>query len=108
MLLLEGIGLTGLIGLFPPTREMWTVTGILVVLLVAYVWLLLQIRARETAPARAESVDLPPARARPRTVDLPLAPVEPSLQVRVRPPGEPQVVVVRDPDAPLRRAGLAG
>ena len=96
MLLLEGIGLTALIGLFPPTRGMWTVTGVLVVLLVAYVWLLLQIRAREVVPAAApvERVVLPPA------------PVEPSLEVRA--PGEPRIVVIRDADAPARRARVAG
>ena len=96
MLLLEGIGLTGLIGLFPPTRGMWAVTGALAALLVAYVWMLLQIRAREAVPAAApvERVVLPPA------------PVEPSLEVRA--PGEPRIVVIRDADAPARRARVAG
>lgn len=96
-LLLEGIGLTGLIGLFPPLRDMWMVTGILIVLLVAYVWLLLQLRARETVPAAAPA---------PRRVTLPPPPIEPSPQIGA--PGEPRVVVIRDEDAPARRAGIAG
>jgi hypothetical protein len=44
--LLESIGLTALIGLVPPLRMMWYATGILLVLLGAYVWLLVSIRAR--------------------------------------------------------------
>lgn len=58
-LLLEGIGLTGLIGLFPPLREMWWLTGILIALLGGYVWMLLQIKAQEgsaRAPAGSEVV----------------------------------------------------
>ncbi|HEX6208474.1 MAG TPA: hypothetical protein VF058_08980, partial [Actinomycetota bacterium] len=39
--LLEGIGLTALIGSVPPLREMWVLSGILVALLGAYVWMLL-------------------------------------------------------------------
>jgi hypothetical protein len=39
--LVESIGLTFLIGLVPPLRPMWAVTGILVAALGAYVWLLL-------------------------------------------------------------------
>lgn len=96
MLLLEGIGFTGLIGLFPPTRGMWVVTGVLAALLVAYVWMLLQIRAREAPPAAAPA----------EPVVLPPAPIEPSLDVRA--PGEPRIVVIRDTDAPVRRARVAG
>lgn len=97
VLLLEGIGFTGLIGLFPPLRDMWMVTGILLVLLVGYVWLLLQLRVREAAPTAvpAQQVTLPPP------------PVEPSPEIRSA-PGEPRVVVIRDEDAPARRAGIAG
>lgn len=96
VLLLEGIGFTGLVGVFPPLRDMWMVTGILIVLLVAYTWLLLQIRARETAPAvPAQPVTLPPP------------PIEPSPEIRAA-PGEPRIVVIRDADAPARRARVAG
>jgi hypothetical protein len=47
--LLEAIGITFLIGLVPPLREMWTATGMLVALLVAYVWLLLTIKHKAAA-----------------------------------------------------------
>lgn len=42
--LLEAIGLTFLIGLFPPLRAMWVATGVLAALLGTYVWLLLQLK----------------------------------------------------------------
>jgi len=61
MTLLEVMGLTTLMGLFPPLRAMLYVTGFLVALLVAYVALLLKLRAdekagrvRRTTAARAE------------------------------------------------------
>lgn len=43
--LLESIGLTGLIGAVPPLRGMWMVTAALLGVLVFYVYLLLQLRA---------------------------------------------------------------
>jgi len=46
VVLLEAITLTLLIGLVPPLRPMWYVTGILLLLLAAYVWLLLWIKER--------------------------------------------------------------
>jgi hypothetical protein len=49
---LESIGLTFLIGLVPPLRAMWYATGILLLLLGAYVWLLVSLKARAE---RAES-----------------------------------------------------
>lgn len=51
--LLEAIGLTGLIGLFPPLRGMLAVSSLLVVLLVAYTALVIQ--ATRTAPVRREA-----------------------------------------------------
>src|SRR5262245_13617202 len=54
--LLEAIGITFLIGLVPPLRVAWAVTGAVVALLAVYVWLLLTIKHREstfrTAPHR--------------------------------------------------------
>jgi hypothetical protein len=47
--LLEAVGLTGLMGLFPPLRGMLVVAGVLVALLVAYTALVIQ--ATRTAPA---------------------------------------------------------
>ena len=44
--LLESIGLTFLIGLVPPLRTVWALTGIFAGLLVLYVWLLLSIKHR--------------------------------------------------------------
>ena len=48
--LLEGIGLTFLIGLVPPLRVIWGVTAALGALLVLYVWLLLTIKYRASQP----------------------------------------------------------
>jgi hypothetical protein len=48
--LLECIGLTFLIGLVPPLRVMWMLSGALTAVLAAYVWMLLGIKARESAP----------------------------------------------------------
>jgi hypothetical protein len=52
--LLESIALTLLIGLVPPLRAMWYATGVLLGLLVVYVWLLVALKARaEAASPRA-------------------------------------------------------
>lgn len=51
--LLEAIGLTGLIGLFPPLRGMLVVTAIFGVMLLAYMALVLQMK-RVSAPRTAE------------------------------------------------------
>ena len=48
MFMLESIGITFLIGLVPPLRVAWVVTGGFVVLLAVYVWLLLTIKHRES------------------------------------------------------------
>jgi hypothetical protein len=47
---LESIGLTFLIGLVPPLRVVWMISGVLTGLLAVYVWILLAIKARESAP----------------------------------------------------------
>jgi hypothetical protein len=47
--LVEAIGISFLIGLVPPLRVMWTATGVLVALLIAYVWLLLTIKHKAAA-----------------------------------------------------------
>ncbi|HEY7660113.1 MAG TPA: hypothetical protein VIC58_05905, partial [Actinomycetota bacterium] len=44
IVLLESIVLTALIGLVPPLRAMWLVTGGLLVLLGAFVWMLLSMK----------------------------------------------------------------
>jgi len=52
MTLLEAIGFTLVIGLFPPLRTMLYATGLLVVALIAYVVVLLRVRQEESARAR--------------------------------------------------------
>lgn len=47
--LLESLALTFLIGLVPPLRVMWAATGALALVLAAYTWLLVSIRARAQA-----------------------------------------------------------
>lgn len=52
VVLLEGLGLTLLIGIVPPLRAVWIASAVIAVLLVVYVWLLLFIKSRE--PSRTE------------------------------------------------------
>jgi hypothetical protein len=64
--LLEGIGLTLLIGAAPPLRVVWYVSAGLGSLLVVYVWLLLTIKAHEAHPheqVRAVHAPAAPAQA---------------------------------------------
>ena len=77
--LLEAIGLTGLIGLFPPLRGMLVVTAIFGVMLLAYTALVLQMK-RTTTPAKAEAEE--PAAPRRNVVILPEIQVtpDPALQ----------------------------
>jgi hypothetical protein len=56
VILLEAIAITGLIGAVPPLRAMWSVTLVLGVLLLLYVWLLLSMKARSTSPPQRETV----------------------------------------------------
>jgi hypothetical protein len=60
--LLEAIGLTFLIGLFPPLRRMWILTGAMVLVLGGYVCLLVQMKNQERV--RAQDAD-PPEEAEP-------------------------------------------
>lgn len=66
--LLEAIALTTLIGAVPPLRAMWSVTLVLGIVLLLYIWLLLSMKARETAPdphAHARAARAPTETARP-------------------------------------------
>ncbi len=67
--LLEAIAITFLIGLVPPLRVAWTVTGAFVALLGVYVWLLLTMKHREStyraAPHRHQRSQDAPARPAP-------------------------------------------
>lgn len=96
--LLEGIGLTALIGFVPPLREMWVFSGILVALLGAYVWMLLQLKARRT------TISLP-AQPVPPVMRAPAVP-EPEFEVVVGP--DRPIVVIPDEVAAARRARSAG
>lgn len=67
--MIESIVLTFLIGLVPPLRAMWYATGVLLVLLGAYVWLLVSIKSRaagaESFGADGQQAERPrPARQR--------------------------------------------
>lgn len=68
VVMLEAITLTALIGLFPPLRAMLYVTGILAVLLLAYVGMVVRMMA--TRPARHAAVG---AAAPPSVVVIPEA-----------------------------------
>jgi hypothetical protein len=92
-LLLEGIGLTALIGFVPPLREMWVVSGFLVLLLAAYVWMLLQLKVRRT------EITLP---AEPQVPAM----VEPEFDVVAG--ADRPIVVIPDDVAAARRVGAAG
>jgi hypothetical protein len=56
VVLLESIGITGLMGSVPPLRAVWSVTVSLSILLVLYVWLLLAIKHRAAAAVAGERV----------------------------------------------------
>jgi len=98
--LLEGVGLTALVGAFPPLRAMWLVACVLVILLALYVWSLMQLRAAAGAtmpmPVTVEIPEAAPARRAPR------APTPMFDQDEVD--GRGEVVDVRD----RIRAGVAG
>jgi hypothetical protein len=77
--LLEAIGLTGLMGLFPPLRGMLVVSGFLVALLVAYTAMV--IRATRAAPIRR---DARPAAPGDVVAVLPEARPEPEFRIEER------------------------
>ena len=62
--LLESVGLTFLIGMVPPLRTVWVLTGIFGGLLVLYVWLLLSIKQRSAAPRETARAAQRPARVK--------------------------------------------
>jgi hypothetical protein len=59
LILLEAIGVTGLIGLFPPLRGMLVITGLLGVLLVAYTAMVLRFAAVTPSTPRRRVVTIP-------------------------------------------------
>jgi hypothetical protein len=64
---LESIGLTFLIGLVPPLRVAWALTGVMGGLLILYVWALLTMKAHASRPnetARAARAPAPEKRGR--------------------------------------------
>ncbi len=66
--LLESIGITFLIGLVPPLRQVWSVTMVLGVLLGIYVWLLLAMKHQATQAhphEQARAAQAPAAHMRP-------------------------------------------
>lgn len=79
--LLEAIGLTGLIGLFPPLRGMLAVAGALAALLVAYTALV--IRTTRAAPGRLVAAS---ASGQDVVAVLPEARPEPEFDVEERDP----------------------
>jgi hypothetical protein len=71
MVLLETLALTLLIGMFPPLHGMWILSGVVAVLLCAYVLMLIDVKRHEASrplPAREETSGL----------DVPLGPAAPS------------------------------
>ncbi|HYZ10660.1 MAG TPA: hypothetical protein VE962_02070, partial [Actinomycetota bacterium] len=82
--LLEAIGLTGLIGLFPPLRGMLVVTGFVGTLLVVYTALVIQ-ATRSASPRPAATIEATPD----VVVVLPEARPEPEFDIEAR---EPRVV----------------
>ena len=53
VILLEALGLTLLIGLFPPLRGMWIATALIAALLAAYVWMLVMAKQEGAGQDRA-------------------------------------------------------
>jgi hypothetical protein len=79
--LLEAIGLTGLMGLFPPLRGMLVVSGFLAALLLAYTVLVIQ--ATRAAPSRPAAAPVSPGDV---VVVLPEARPEPEWDLEERDP----------------------
>jgi hypothetical protein len=69
--LLEAMGITFLIGLFPPLHGMWIATGVLAALLAAYMWMLVEVKREEEARPRATRA------AETTRLDVPLGPAAP-------------------------------
>lgn len=81
--LLEGFGISFLIGLVPPLRAMWIASSVFGGLLLLYAWALVTIKARAAHPheqARAARVPARPRPAQPRYVaDGPHAQARPTF-----------------------------
>ncbi|GBC87647.1 hypothetical protein HRbin12_01664 [bacterium HR12] len=103
--LLESIALTFLIGLAPPLRSVWYVTGLLLALLGAYVWLLLWLKhegPRARALERARLVRVPESPTVPRTryvTDASSRTPRPAVNGLVVDPADPVRIVVRPASA---------
>jgi hypothetical protein len=63
--LLEGLGISFLIGLVPPLHAVWIASGIFAGVLLLYVWALLTIKARATHPHEQVQAARVPAKPRP-------------------------------------------
>lgn len=83
VVLLEGLGLTLLIGLVPPLRAVWIASAVIAGLLVVYVWLLLLLKSRE--PSRAERALATAAPARTTTATAAVRHVADGLKGLARP-----------------------
>jgi hypothetical protein len=82
MALLEAIGVTVLIGLFPPLRGMWWMTLVLVLMLVAYCALLVRYRDMDKA-AQERHARRPQPESRSLVVDVPLGPAAPPTKTQL-------------------------
>jgi hypothetical protein len=60
VVLLEALGLSFLIGLFPPLRGMWIATALIAALLAAYVWMLVMAKQEDAGQDRAARTSLEP------------------------------------------------
>jgi hypothetical protein len=69
--LLEGLALTLLIGMFPPLHGMWILSGIVAAMLGVYVLMLMNVKREEDARPL-------PVRDEPNGLDVPLGPAAPS------------------------------
>jgi hypothetical protein len=98
--LLEALALTLLIGMFPPLRGMWYLSGAVAMLLGVYVLLLLSVKRNEDARPL-------PVRDEPHGLDVPLGPAAPSPNRPLAWLHETDIVHVRlrDP-AELEAAGV--
>ena len=108
--LIESIGLTFLIGLVPPLRPMWALTGALVVALGVYVWLLLWMKeqgAEGSARHRVQEAAVPdhptPVRHRFVSEGVSAKPAYNGLGVFDHEDDDTNIVV-----RPARKVGVAG
>ena len=101
--MLEALGLTFRIGLFPPLRAMWTVSAVVAGLLAIYVWMLIRMKAERDAgrvPAAPDSFPVRVSRPAMAPIQQPQFPIIEDAYGR-------RVVVISDP-AVRRRTQVAG